>query len=83
MDNIYWCWFSGNSNAIHILEKNLTKVDWYVLSQNPSIFELDYHGLKNRCNIFKEELIQVALKPSKIQKYLDLGYELDDLDNYI
>jgi hypothetical protein len=54
-----------------------------MLSLNPSIFELDYESLKERCAIFKEELIQVALKPSRIQKYLDLGYELDDLDNYI
>jgi hypothetical protein len=39
--------------------------------------------LKERCSIFKEELIKVALHPSRIEKYLKQGIELADLDNYI
>jgi hypothetical protein len=54
-----------------------------LLSGNPSIFELDYNALKKKCAVYKEELIQVALHPSKIQKLLDLGIELEDLDDYI
>jgi len=39
--------------------------------------------MKKRCSIYKEELIQVALHPSRIEKYLDQGINLADLDNYI
>jgi len=39
--------------------------------------------LKERCSIYKEELIQIALHPSRIQKYLDIGISLEDLDNFI
>ena len=31
-----WHLLSTNSNAIHILEKNLDKVDWHKLSKNPN-----------------------------------------------
>jgi hypothetical protein len=44
---------------------------------------LDYDYLKERCAVFKEELIKYALHPSKIHKYLENGIEMDDLDNYI
>ena len=38
---VNWIWLSSNPNAIHILEKNLDKVDWFGLSENPSIFIKD------------------------------------------
>ena len=31
---------SSNPNAIHILEKNLDKIDWYWLSRNPNAIHL-------------------------------------------
>jgi len=65
------------------LEQNLDKVDWEWLSGNPSIFELDYNALKKRCSVYKEELIIQALKPSRIERYLDMGISIEDLDNYI
>jgi hypothetical protein len=68
---------------IHILEKNLDRINWNYLSLNPSIFELDYKFLNDRCNIYKEELIQNALHPSRIDKYLKEGICLEELDNYI
>ena len=68
---------------MHILQKNQDKINWYNLSLNPSIFELEYNVLKERCSIYKEELIQIALHPSRIQKYLDQGISFEDLDNYI
>ena len=80
---ISWYLLCGNYNAIHIIEKNKDKINWINISENPSIFELDYERLKQRCAIFKEELIQKVMHPSRIQKYLDAGYEIDDLDNYI
>ena len=74
---------SINHYAILLLEKNIDKINWKGLSFNPSIFELDYNVLKKRCSIYKEELIQVALHPSRIQKYLDLGISFEELDNFI
>jgi hypothetical protein len=50
---------------------------------NPSIFELTYDGLKRRCNLYKEELMKVALHPSRIQKYLDIGITMEELENMI
>jgi hypothetical protein len=55
------------------------------LSYNPSIFDYyyDYDALKERCLIYKEELIQKSFHPSRIQKYLDMGISIDDLDDCI
>jgi len=33
-----WDYLSRNPNAIHILENNLNKIDWFSLSINPNIF---------------------------------------------
>jgi len=57
----------------------MDRINWYTLSRNPSIFELDYEALEKRCNIFKEELIKKALHPSIINKYLN-HHDLKDKD---
>ena len=75
-----------NPNAIHLLENNLDKIYWSRLSFNPSIFELDYEALENRCNIYKEELIEKTMHPSIIIRCInhpdlknkDLEYILDN-----
>ena len=53
------------------------------LANNFSIFELDYCALEKRCSIFKEELIQVALHPSRIQKLFNKGLSFEELDNIL
>jgi hypothetical protein len=68
---------------MNLLKDNQNKIYWVSLSYNPYIVELDYDALKERCNIYKEELIQRAMHPSRIQKYLDMGIDLEDLDSYI
>jgi len=68
---------------VYFLEKNPDEIHWSWLSSNPSIFEIDYEALKERCAIYKEELIQKAMHPSRIQKYLDMGISIDELDNCI
>ena len=88
IDKIDWFNLSRNPNAFHILEKYPEKIDWQSidwdnLSTNHTIFELDYNALEERCNIYKEELMQVALHPSRIEKYLEQGIAIEDLDNYI
>ena len=35
-----WGYLSMNPNAIHILEKNLDKVDWSYLSKNPNAIHI-------------------------------------------
>jgi len=82
-DKIDWELLSTNPNAIHLLEKNPDKIEWDLLSGNPSIFELDYNGLKEYCSIYKDELLMKALHPSRIEKYLDMGISMEELDNYI
>jgi hypothetical protein len=47
------------------------------------IFELDYDAIKKRCSIYKEELLQIALHPSRIEQYLQQGISVGELDNYI
>ena len=70
-DKIYWKYLSKNPNALHLLDQN--KINWSSLSANESIFELEK----------KMFYLQIALHPSKIQKYLKDGIEMDNLDNYI
>jgi hypothetical protein len=69
------------------LEEPLMKIDWKYLSslnntflrkEDPPLLEL----ITKRCSIYKEELMQKALNPSRIQKYLDEGIA-EELDNYI
>ena len=64
-----------------ITEKHNTRVEWKYMSDHPCIFELDYAGLRKRCGIFKEDLIKVCMHPSKIQRLLDMGYEIEDLED--
>ena len=42
-----------------------------------------YDTIKNKCAIYKDELIKIALHPSRIKKLLDLGIKIGDFDNYI
>jgi len=64
---------------------DIEKINWRDLSSNPSIFELvvDYETMKENCLIYKEELMQKAMHPSRIQRYLDMGISIDELDNCI
>ena len=47
--------------------KNSDKINWYYLSANPSIFELDYEAIY-------EELIREVMKPSRVFKIPDYDY---------
>ena len=88
LDKINWFSLSRNPNAFHILEKYPEKIDWQSidwddLSTNHAIFELDYDAIRDRCSVYKEELMQVALHPSRIEQYLAQGISIEQLDNYI
>jgi hypothetical protein len=64
---------------MHILEKNQHKLDktsWSFISDNPSMFEIDYKTMKKQMvDIFCEELMMVALHPKRISAWLDAGFE--------
>jgi hypothetical protein len=49
-----------------------------MLSMNPNIFKLNYACLRDRMNIIKEELLQAALHPDKIMRFLRLGGAIED-----
>jgi len=80
---IHWGIFSENPNSIYLIETYLHRMDLNSLSEHPNIFELDYNALKERCSVYTERLISVALHPLRIERYLDMGIECEDLDNYI
>ena len=81
MDKINWDLLSANPNAIHLLEKNMDKIDWWSLSSNPSIFEYDWVAMRNRMNLFKEELVAKQFHPKNITKFVSWGFdEFDDLE---
>jgi hypothetical protein len=80
MNKIHWMGLSSNSSAMHILKKNQSKIDWVQFSTNPGIFDYNYQTLAiERTNLLREELMMNALHPSRIQKLLDAGADIDDL----
>ena len=90
IDKIRWEHLIKNPNAIQIYEDypekmggHLSYIDFETISVDSPIFEIDYHAIAKRCAIYKEELMQVALHPSRIEYYLSQGISADELDNYI
>jgi hypothetical protein len=75
-----WICLSKNPNAIHILEKNQDKIEWYNFSDNVAIFEQDYKEMSlKRSNILREELMKKALHPKKIEYWLENGMSIEDI----
>jgi hypothetical protein len=90
IDKIRWEHLIKNPNAIQIYEdhpeqmrNHLSYIDFENISVNSPIFEIDYDAIEKRCHIYKEELMQVALHPSRIEYYLSQGISVEELDNYI
>jgi hypothetical protein len=79
IDKIDWYNLSNNSNAISLLEQNLDKINWTVLSMNPNIFELDYGFLKGRMDVIREELMMKAWHPNRVTKWVESGFDMEDL----
>ena len=48
---------------------------------NSNIFELNYKMFEKRMNIIKEELIMVVFHPKRLERYLEMGYDI--FDDYI
>ena len=81
LDKIMWMYLSLNESreAIQLMEENMDKKDEWnneLLFSNPYIFEYDYEEIQRRCDIYKEELMQVCWHPVRVQRYLDMGYDI-------
>ena len=50
---------------------------------NSEIFDYSYEYLEERCNIYKEELIQKAMSPKKLQRYIDDGYNVEEFLEFL
>jgi hypothetical protein len=64
------------------LEKNQDNIKWFAISTNPNIFEphYKYNKLKERMkNTYVEELLKNRLHPSRIEKLLNMGLDIDDI----
>jgi hypothetical protein len=63
-----------------LLKDNQEKIDWWSISRNPSIFEkkINYTFLKHRMDIIREELIMKTMHPRRLDKWIDMGGEIDD-----
>ena len=66
-----------------LLTKYPEKINWKIFSKNSSIFDLDYTFLDKRCIIYKEELIQITMHPNKIKKYIEDGYNIEEIFEFI
>jgi len=78
--SIYWPYLSSNPTAIDFLEENQEHIDWFYLSSNPAIFRYNYKKMASMRNgIIRDELLSVALHPSRISNWLNQGVLLYDI----
>ena len=86
------CWFrpdsiSGNPNiTMEIIEKNPDKPwNWYYLSIAKFNKEKQSYLLHKQREYVKlnlsEDLAMIAFHPLQVEKYLNMGYEIEELDN--
>ena len=81
IEKLKWYGLSTNPNAIHLLEQNMDKINWVWLSSNQFIFEYDWVAMRNRINLFKEELVAKQFHPKNMAKFVSWGFEeFEDLE---
>jgi hypothetical protein len=80
-EKIYWEGLLGNPAAMDLIKEMsntypITEYIWF----NPSLFVIDYVKMaEERMSILREELMMKTLHPSRIQKLIELGCDIDDL----
>jgi hypothetical protein len=79
-EKIVWRYLSDNPNAMHLLEKNQEKIYCNALSGNPSIFKktINYGYLYQRMNIIREEMMMRCMHPSRLERWIEMGGDIDD-----
>jgi hypothetical protein len=60
-----------NINGIEILKDNPEKIDWNIISSNPSIFTYDYELIHERFKDLGEEIIKKALHPKRMLRLMN------------
>jgi hypothetical protein len=74
---------------LEVVQQNPDKPwDWVSLSYNQfskskEIFELRVKHQKFVQEHLFEELVKISMHPNRIQKLLDMGYFIDELDNLL
>ena len=83
LEKLSWYCLSSNQAAIHLLEQNPDKIDWYTLSLNPAIFTYDYDKMREYMEStgIKDELIAYYYRPENIHKFIERGDLLDDFNS--
>jgi hypothetical protein len=72
-----WFLLSSNPNAIELLEKNKSFINWKQLSKNPSIFTYDYQIMMNNRKDLHNELLERILHPDNLEKLINkYGYNV-------
>jgi len=80
-EKIFWEGLLGNPAAMDLIKElsntyPITEYIWF----NPSLFVIDYVKMaEERMSILREELMMKTLHPSRIQKLIELGCDIDDL----
>ena len=71
---------SISSFGFHLLQKYPEKIEWWALSANPSIFMAitNYKFLKKRMDIIREELVMKCMHPSRLERWIEMGGDIDD-----
>lgn len=79
-DKIDWTFLSGNPGAMRLLQKNQDKINWEKFSMNPSIVKevVDYDVIKKNMDIIREELLSKTMHPRRLQRWIDMGGNIDD-----
>jgi hypothetical protein len=79
----HWLSLSGNPNAISLIKSNKDKINWFMLSKNPNIFEYDYFTMKNHfLSTYGKELIQSLFNPKNSKKWKGWGFEEDSMNEF-
>jgi len=60
---------------MHLLEKNLNKIDWLNIATNPAIFEYDYEAMRYRMKPIAEEIMANRFHPRNFDKFVSWGFE--------
>ena len=80
LDKVNWHVLSANPAAIEILKNNQDKISWYWLSGNSAIFEYKYATMaKERTDTIRDELMSIALHPSRVCSWMKEGLSLADM----
>lgn len=64
-----------------LLEKYPDKIDWRMISENPSLFNYDYNTMKESNKDFYEETLKKVLHPERLSRIAE-NHNMD-LEEYL